>query len=192
LLHEECVRKVLPPSPASARKGENNDQDRDIYNAFLQAELSPTDLHVYLASAYFRLSDTRFYVPVSVVVPVVVVAVVAVVAVDKAPLAIADAARPAPNDARTANALALAAQRQRSGVGGHGLDGAGPGLSNLGFGELFVRYDVLRDADPTAGNHAFHRTFHDACKARMAVFDDGKMLLESRLQLAPAPLESKL
>jgi hypothetical protein len=35
----------------------------------LQADLSPTDLHVYVAAAYLRKADTRFYVPVSVVVP---------------------------------------------------------------------------------------------------------------------------
>ena len=35
----------------------------------LQTDLPPTDLHVYVSPAYFRLADTRFYVPVSVVVP---------------------------------------------------------------------------------------------------------------------------
>ena len=34
-----------------------------------EAELPPTDLHVYVAAAYLRKAETRFYVPVSVVVP---------------------------------------------------------------------------------------------------------------------------
>ena len=35
----------------------------------LSSELSSTDLDVFLSAAYFRLSDSRFYVPVSLVVP---------------------------------------------------------------------------------------------------------------------------
>ena len=35
----------------------------------LSSELSSTDLDVFLSAAYFRLGDSRFYVPVSLVVP---------------------------------------------------------------------------------------------------------------------------
>ena len=55
-------------APRDFAHSTHEDREQQLVDA-LQAELSPTDLHVYLASAYFRLSDNRFYVPVSIVVP---------------------------------------------------------------------------------------------------------------------------
>ncbi len=55
-------------APRDFAHSTRDDREQQLVDA-LQAELSPTDLHVYLAAAYFRLSDTRFYVPVSIVVP---------------------------------------------------------------------------------------------------------------------------
>jgi hypothetical protein len=47
----------------------NKQQREDQLQSELDAELPATDLAVYVAASYFRLSDNRFYVPVSVVVP---------------------------------------------------------------------------------------------------------------------------
>jgi VWFA-related protein len=44
-------------------------QREDQLQSELDAEMPATDMSVYVAAAYFRLEDNRFYVPVSVVVP---------------------------------------------------------------------------------------------------------------------------
>jgi hypothetical protein len=47
-----------------------NDQDREQQlEEELGSDLPSTDLHVYLAAGYFRLSDDKFSVPISLVVP---------------------------------------------------------------------------------------------------------------------------
>ena len=48
----------------------SSDEDReDQLMSELNSELPPTDLGVYLTTAYFRIADGRFFVPVSIVVP---------------------------------------------------------------------------------------------------------------------------
>jgi VWFA-related protein len=55
-------------APRDFAHSKREDREQQLMDA-LQADLSPTDLHVYVAAAYLRKADTRFYVPVSVVVP---------------------------------------------------------------------------------------------------------------------------
>lgn len=47
----------------------NKQQREDQLQSELDAEMPATDLSVYLAAAYFRLDNDRFFVPVSIVVP---------------------------------------------------------------------------------------------------------------------------
>jgi VWFA-related protein len=47
----------------------NNEDREEQLQAELNSELPSTDLGVYLTTAYFRLADGRFFVPVSIVVP---------------------------------------------------------------------------------------------------------------------------
>ena len=44
------------------------DRERQLQDQ-LESDLSPTDLSTYVSAAYFRISDNRFFVPVSIVVP---------------------------------------------------------------------------------------------------------------------------
>ena len=55
-------------APRDFAHSKHEDREQQLMDA-LQAELPPIDLHVYVAAAYLRKADTRFYVPVSVVVP---------------------------------------------------------------------------------------------------------------------------
>jgi hypothetical protein len=55
-------------APRDFAHSKHEDREQQLMDA-LQAELPPSDLHVYIAAAYLRKADTRFYVPVSVVVP---------------------------------------------------------------------------------------------------------------------------
>jgi VWFA-related protein len=50
------------------RHSNKDDRERQLQEE-LTAELPSTDLPVYLATGYFRVSDDRFYVPVSLIVP---------------------------------------------------------------------------------------------------------------------------
>jgi VWFA-related protein len=72
------VKTSVPNVKIEFRKGyyaprdfaHSNKDDREQQLADeLNSELSSTDLDVFLSAAYFRLSDSRFYVPVSLVVP---------------------------------------------------------------------------------------------------------------------------
>ncbi|MDP9268967.1 MAG: VWA domain-containing protein [Acidobacteriota bacterium] len=47
----------------------NRTQREDQLQSELDAEMPATDISIYVAAAYFRLDDNRFFVPVSVVVP---------------------------------------------------------------------------------------------------------------------------
>ncbi|MGI9101994.1 MAG: VWA domain-containing protein [Terriglobales bacterium] len=72
------VKTTLPNVSLEFRKGyyaprdfahsTKDDREQQLLDE-LNSESSSTDLDVFLSAAYFRLSDTRFYVPVSLVVP---------------------------------------------------------------------------------------------------------------------------
>ena len=53
---------------ADFRHSNKDDRERQLQEE-LTAELPSTDLPVYLATGYFRVSEDRFYVPVSLIVP---------------------------------------------------------------------------------------------------------------------------
>ena len=53
---------------ADFRHSNKKDRERQLQEE-LTAELPSTDLPVYLATGYFRVSDDRFYVPISLIVP---------------------------------------------------------------------------------------------------------------------------
>ena len=55
-------------APRDFKHSTHDDREQQLMDA-LQTDLPPTDLHVFVSPAYFRLADTRFYVPLSVVVP---------------------------------------------------------------------------------------------------------------------------
>jgi VWFA-related protein len=55
-------------APADFRHTAREDRERQLEEE-LDSELPTTDLPVYLSTAYFRVAENRFYVPVSVVVP---------------------------------------------------------------------------------------------------------------------------
>ena len=54
-------------APRDWRHSRNDDREQQLMDE-LASDIPSTDLDVYLAAAYFRLSDNRFYVPVSLVV----------------------------------------------------------------------------------------------------------------------------
>jgi VWFA-related protein len=53
---------------ADFRHSNKEDRERQLQEE-LAAELASTDLPVYLGTGYFRLSEDRFYVPISLIVP---------------------------------------------------------------------------------------------------------------------------
>jgi hypothetical protein len=53
---------------ADYRHSNKEDRERQLREE-LTSELPSTDLPVYLATAYFRVSDNKFYVPLSLIVP---------------------------------------------------------------------------------------------------------------------------
>ncbi|MGZ4824384.1 MAG: VWA domain-containing protein, partial [Terriglobales bacterium] len=55
-------------APRDFAHSNRDDREQQLVDE-LSSELSATDLDVYLSAAYFRLSEGRFYVPVSLVVP---------------------------------------------------------------------------------------------------------------------------
>jgi hypothetical protein len=55
-------------APADFQHSTQDDRERQLTEE-LASELPNTDLPVYLAAGYFRLSDNRFYVPISLLVP---------------------------------------------------------------------------------------------------------------------------
>jgi VWFA-related protein len=55
-------------APADFQHANREDRERQLEEE-LASELPSTDLPAYLSAAYFRLSDSRFFVPVSLVVP---------------------------------------------------------------------------------------------------------------------------
>ena len=55
-------------APADFKHATQEDRERQL-DEELASELPATDLPVYLSAGYFRLSDNRFYVPVSLMVP---------------------------------------------------------------------------------------------------------------------------
>ena len=55
-------------APADYQHSTKEDRERQLEEE-LQSELPSTDLPVYLAASYFRMNASRFYVPVSLVVP---------------------------------------------------------------------------------------------------------------------------
>jgi VWFA-related protein len=55
-------------APKDFKHFNNEDKERQL-DEEMAAELSSTDVAVYMAAAYFRMDDRRFYVPVSLVVP---------------------------------------------------------------------------------------------------------------------------
>ena len=55
-------------APANFQHSTRDDRERQLTEE-LAFELPNTDLPVYLAAGYFRLSDNRFYVPISLLVP---------------------------------------------------------------------------------------------------------------------------
>ena len=55
-------------APADYKHSTNEDRERQLEEE-LASELPSTDLPVYLAAGYFRLSEGKFYVPVSIVIP---------------------------------------------------------------------------------------------------------------------------
>jgi len=55
-------------APADFRHSGREDRERELQDE-LASDLPATDMAVYLDAMYFRLSDTRFYVPVSLIVP---------------------------------------------------------------------------------------------------------------------------
>jgi VWFA-related protein len=54
-------------APRDWQHSRNEDREQQLLDE-LSSDIPSTDLDVYLAAAYFRLSDNRFYVPVSLVV----------------------------------------------------------------------------------------------------------------------------
>jgi len=55
-------------APADFQHSTQDDRERQLTEE-LASDLPNTDLPVYLAAGYFRLSDNRFYVPISLLVP---------------------------------------------------------------------------------------------------------------------------
>jgi VWFA-related protein len=55
-------------APADFQHSTHEDRERQLEEE-LASELPTTDLSVYLAAAYFRISDSKFYVPISIIVP---------------------------------------------------------------------------------------------------------------------------
>jgi VWFA-related protein len=55
-------------APADYQHSNREDREREL-NEELASDLPATDLPLYLSDAYFRLSENRFFVPVSLVVP---------------------------------------------------------------------------------------------------------------------------
>ncbi|HYY69881.1 MAG TPA: VWA domain-containing protein, partial [Terriglobales bacterium] len=55
-------------APADFQHSSREDRERQLEEE-LASELPTTDLPVYLATGYFRLSDNKFFVPISLVVP---------------------------------------------------------------------------------------------------------------------------
>ncbi len=55
-------------APRDFAHSNKDDREQQLMDE-LNSELSSTDLDVFLSAAYFRLGDSRFYVPVSLVVP---------------------------------------------------------------------------------------------------------------------------
>jgi len=55
-------------APADYQHANQEDREQQLQEE-LASELPSTDLHVYLAASYFRLSEGRFAVPISLVVP---------------------------------------------------------------------------------------------------------------------------
>src|SRR5262249_44649275 len=55
-------------APADFQHSTREDRERQLEEE-LQSDLPSTDLQVYLAASYFRINGSRFYVPVSLVVP---------------------------------------------------------------------------------------------------------------------------
>jgi len=55
-------------APADFQHSTREDKERQL-DEELASELPTTDLPVYLSAAYFRLSERKFYVPVSLIVP---------------------------------------------------------------------------------------------------------------------------
>ena len=55
-------------APADFQHSNREDREQQL-DQELASDLPSTDLQVYLAAGYFRMSDNRFYVPVSLVVP---------------------------------------------------------------------------------------------------------------------------
>ncbi len=55
-------------APKDYKHFNNEDKERQLTDE-LTAEMSSTDVAVYMAAAYFRLDESRFYIPVSLVVP---------------------------------------------------------------------------------------------------------------------------
>lgn len=55
-------------APRDFAHSSRDDREQELQNQ-LASDLSATDLSAYVATAYFRLGDNRYYVPISVVVP---------------------------------------------------------------------------------------------------------------------------
>jgi VWFA-related protein len=55
-------------APADFQHSTHEDRERQLEEE-LASELPSTDLPVYLAAAYFRMSANKFYVPISIIVP---------------------------------------------------------------------------------------------------------------------------
>lgn len=55
-------------APKDYKHFNNEDKERQLQDE-LMAEMSSTDVAVYMAAAYFRLDENRFFIPVSLVVP---------------------------------------------------------------------------------------------------------------------------
>jgi len=55
-------------APADFRHSGKEDRERDLQDE-LSSDLPATDIAVYLDAMYFRLDESRFYVPVSLIVP---------------------------------------------------------------------------------------------------------------------------
>jgi VWFA-related protein len=55
-------------APRDFAHSTKDDREQQLQDQ-LMADLSATDLSAYVSSAYFRLADNRYYVPISVVVP---------------------------------------------------------------------------------------------------------------------------
>lgn len=55
-------------APKDYKHFNNEDKEQQLQDEMM-AEMSSTDVAVYMAAAYFRLDESRFYVPVSLVVP---------------------------------------------------------------------------------------------------------------------------